>query len=356
MALRDLVESITNNKSGPLQNLNHRKYLDSISYETWLHQNTDGSQRAAATGRVWTHAITGCEPGELSALFFLDYLRTSGGLMQVRSDQKGGGQYMRIQEGVSAISEGMAHRLIPGTLKLRSAVKRIEEMARLGLKQVTAFEEDGRRVYLAKQVIISIATPLYRTITFSPPLSSRKAAYANSTRYSSYIKYQAIFKEPFWRQYGYCGLAQSFVGPASAFRDSSIEDGDEKNFAFTCFIAGSFGRKWAAMPSEEREAAMLRQLSKLFANGEDVSHLFVAGLESPWMTEEYNGWGCPMPILPPGVYDECWGDFVAPENNVHFIGNETSSLWRGYLDGAIRTAERGSAEVIAALKNEKALI
>lgn len=276
--------------------------------------------------------------------------------MQVRSDQKDGGQYIRIREGVSAISERMALRLAPQSLKMEATVKRVEEVAGLGLKQVTILGKDGLQVYLARQVVMSVATPVYRTITFSPPLSSRKAAYVNSTRYSSYTKYQAIFSEPFWRRYGYCGLAQSFVGPASAFRDTSVEEGDSQNYAFTCFIAGSLGRKWAALPAEERKAAMLHQLSQIFANGDDISHLFVAGLESPWMTEEHNGWGCPIPTLPPGVYNECWDSFVAPENGVHFIGNEASSMWRGYLDGAIRTAERGSAEVIATLKKEKALL
>lgn len=37
---------------------------------------------------------------------------------------------------------------------------------------------------------------------------------------------------------------------------------------------------------------------------------------------------------------------------VHFVGTETSFEWKGYMDGAIRSGERGAAEVVQALKEE----
>jgi len=42
---------------------------------------------------------SGLEPSELSALFFLDYCKSGGGLNQMRSDREHGGQYLRIVEG-----------------------------------------------------------------------------------------------------------------------------------------------------------------------------------------------------------------------------------------------------------------
>ena len=48
---------------------------------------------------IWTRAMLGCEPSELSALYFLDYCKSGGGLMQMRSDKKHGGQYLRIRTG-----------------------------------------------------------------------------------------------------------------------------------------------------------------------------------------------------------------------------------------------------------------
>jgi monoamine oxidase len=34
---------------------------------------------------------------------------------------------------------------------------------------------------------------------------------------------------------------------------------------------------------------------------------------------------------------------------VHFAGAETSDVWNGYMDGAVRSGERAAAEVAAAL-------
>lgn len=54
---------------------------------------------ALATVSIWTRAMLGCEPSELSALYFLDYCKSGGGLLQMRSDQKNGGQYLRLRTG-----------------------------------------------------------------------------------------------------------------------------------------------------------------------------------------------------------------------------------------------------------------
>ena len=34
----------------------------------------------------------------MSAMYFLDYIKGGGGLMQMRSDKEGGGQYLRFRK------------------------------------------------------------------------------------------------------------------------------------------------------------------------------------------------------------------------------------------------------------------
>ncbi|PVH71907.1 FAD/NAD(P)-binding domain-containing protein [Cadophora sp. DSE1049] len=293
----------------------------------------DGSVQAQATGKVWTHALIGCDPREVSALFVLDYIHAAGGLMQIRSDKRHGGQYMRITEGTSAFGERVALLLNPGTLKLSSPVDSIVERPDLSLTQITT-----------ARVIMTAPSPVYRTITFSPPLSPAKPTYVNATHYGSYTRYLVFFKVPFWRKDGYCGLAQSFVGPVSVFRDTSREEYDGQNSCLTCLSA------------LEKQSAVLQQISQIFAGGKDVTMWFIEALESPWMSEQYSGWGSPIAVLAPGEFGKYWDAFVASERSLHFIGNETATRWRGYMDGAIRTAERGAAEVIAALRKERALL
>jgi monoamine oxidase len=38
-----------------------------------------------------------------------------------------------------------------------------------------------------------------------------------------------------------------------------------------------------------------------------------------------------------------------PIGRLHWAGTETSPVWNGYMDGAVRSGERAAAEVLAAL-------
>ena len=42
----------------------------------------------------------------------------------------------------------------------------------------------------------------------------------------------------------------------------------------------------------------------------------------------------------------------APFEAIHFVGTETSFEWKGYMEGAVRSGERGAREVIMALANK----
>lgn len=292
--------------------------------------------------------MLGVDPCEVSALYFLEYCAAGGGLMTMRSDRKDGGQYLRIRQGMSAFAEGMARKLQPGSLKLRSPVAGISQQPN-GTVMVTT-KGPASQTYHARKVIISVPTPVYKTITFNPPLPSSKTAVVNRTRYGFYTKYIVTFTKPFWTERGLCGLAQSFTGPVSVFRDTSLGD---QSYCLTCFMGGQFGRKWAAQDAAGKKSSVLKQISEIFADGEDITPLFVEAVESPWMEEEYSGWGCPCSAMPPGVLADGWNALCAPVGNLHFVGTELSTVWRGYMEGAVRTGERGATEVISELKGDK---
>lgn len=346
IAIRDQVQKVSISQSpsifsdGP-----QRQYLDSISFETYLHE-AKVTAKAFATAQVWTHAMVGCDPSEVSALFFLEYCAAGGGLMTMRSDGKDGGQYLRVREGTSAFAEGMAGKLKPGSLKLKSPVASITQSPDDASLSVSTKGIDSE-TFRARKVIVSIPTPVYKTIAFSPPLPAVKTAVTNRTRYGFYTKYIVSFRRPFWLDKNHCGLAQSFIGPISVIRDTSLDD--NQTYCLTCFMGGQFGRKWAAQDAEGKKLSVLKQIADIFADGTDISDLFVEAFESPWMEDEYAGWGCPCPVTPPGVLAEGWDALCAPAGNVHFVGTELSTVWRGYMEGAVRSGSRGAAEVMADL-------
>lgn len=315
--------------------------LDSLTFEAYLHSR-GASETALATATVWTRAMLGQDPKDVSALYFLNYCKSGGGLLQMRSDRKHGGQYLRIRQGTQGLSLGLASSLPKDIVKLSQPVHSITQLADRSV-QIQA----GGAVYSARKAIITIPSPALKNISFFPKLPAAKQVFLESTTYGYYTKAIMEFRSPFWIKGGFCGLAQSFIGPASVVRDSCSPE--DRKYVLTCFMSGDPGRSWAALPTKEREQALLKQLGKLF-NVQNVASEFVQMTTYEWVNDEFSGWGCPCTALTPGVLDTVGPDALRENSgNLHFAGTETAGEWKGYMEGAIRSGERAAAEVVKAL-------
>lgn len=65
--------------------------------------------------------------------------------------------------------------------------------------------------------------------------------------------------------------------------------------------------------------------------------------ETDWAGEKWTA-GCVSP-LPPGVLTGFGAALRAPVGRVHWAGTETSEVWCGYMDGAVRAGVRVADEV-----------
>lgn len=72
--------------------------LDKITLEEFV-QSQRGSERTLKMINLWTQVMLGIDSNEISAGCFVDYCAKGGGLMQMRSDTKHGGQYLRFRKG-----------------------------------------------------------------------------------------------------------------------------------------------------------------------------------------------------------------------------------------------------------------
>lgn len=322
--------------------------LDSLTFEAYL-LGRGASKTALATATLWTRAMLGQEPSDISALFFLNYCKSGGGLMQMRSDRRHGGQYLRVAQGTQLFSNGLAGDLPAGVLQLSTPVASVQQAGHQRVEVQTATGQ----AYLARKVISSVPSPVLRSISFSPPLPPAKRLVAESATYGYYTKAMMVFRSPFWVHKGFCGLTQSFTGPASIIRDTSVPSRN-KNI-LTCFMAGEPGRSWAGLAGAERESTLLEQIGTLFnIEFDKVKDDFVEMMLYEWIGDEYAGWGCPCASLPPGILSTVGSTLRDPVDNIHFVGTETAGEWKGYMEGAIRSGERGAAEVISSLKEASA--
>lgn len=297
---------------------------------------------AVRTASVWTRAMLGHEPEDISALFFLNYCKSGGGLLQMRSDRKGGGQHLRIRQGTSAFAEGLAKSLPPSTVRLSSAVSAIHQT---GSNEIQVHTTNGAALK-ARKVISAVPPPVLKNIDLQPPLPLAKQLLVDSYRYGFYQKVMIVFKSAFWVKKGFCGLIQSFKGPAAVIRDTS-SPADEKHI-LTCFMAGKYAQEWSQKERSEREAILLQQIVDVYSAPEAKTEL-VEFVTLPWSDEEFSGYGCPSPALPPGVLDTAGHAIREPFQNLHFAGTETAEEWKGYMEGAVRSGERSAREVVEGL-------
>ncbi|KAL4779275.1 hypothetical protein BJX76DRAFT_365362 [Aspergillus varians] len=321
---------------------------DSLTFEAYL-RSRGASKEALATATVWTRAMLGHDPRDISALYFLIYCKSGGGLLQMRSDRASGGQHLRIRQGTQLMAKGISSTLPHNTVWLSTPVSSISQKGTSsGVEVVTT----DRKIVRARKAIITVPSPVLNTISFNPKLPASKQLWAESSTYGYYTKAMMVFRTAFWVEKGYCGLTQSFIGPASVIRDTSLPD---KKYVLTCFMSGDPGRAWAALPTGQREQALVTQIGQLFGSETEAARDFVDMVTYEWMNDPYSGWGCPCIALTPGVLDTVGGEAIRePAGNLHFAGTETAVAWRGYMEGAIESGERAGAEVVKDLTSTNA--
>ncbi|KAL2061259.1 hypothetical protein VTL71DRAFT_7532 [Oculimacula yallundae] len=344
--IRDIIHDLSvayGSKTGSVEN------YDQMSLEQFAISK-GASERTVDMIRVWTRVMVGIEASEMSAQFFIEYTGKGGGLKQLRSDQKHGGQYLRFRKGTQQMAIGLAALLKPNGVRLSTPVASITDSGKVVTVKTTTGE-----AFTASKVILSIPTPLYKDITISPPLKGTKAIVTSSTMHTYYSKMILCYDTPWWTKptptsSKSCGLAISYQSPAAVIRDTSVPaDG---HYCLTCFVGGRPGIAWSKLPQHERRAQVLAQVSNIFGNKEDV-YKPVEIFEQEWSKEQYSK-GAPCPVMGPGVLTSVGGSKALREvvGNLHFVGTETSEVWSGYMEGAVRSGVRGAEEVVKSLKGE----
>jgi monoamine oxidase len=202
--------------------------------------------------------------------------------------------------------------------------------------------------FQARKVIIAIPGPAYKNISFDPPLPEHMQTYSTAIRCGCYVKYVCLFKTPFWREKGFCGLSQSFKGPLSHSRDTSVDS--QGNYALTCFITSSPGREWLRLNGNDRQEAVIKQLGSLFSVGDDKVRSELTGtITTNWHQDKWAGWGCPFACPPPGTIGIGNADELCNPKfgGITIVGTEWTNEWRGYMEGALRSGKRGAALVVS---------
>ncbi len=304
--------------------------LDSQTVETFLLANTT-TAGARFLLDLAIKAVFAADPRDLSLLHALFYFRSGGGVLNLTSTA-GGAQDARFIGGSQLISLRMARRL-GNRVVLGAPVRRISQ-DRGG---VTVHTDAGS--WRAKRVIVAVAPTLAGRIDYEPRLPALRDGLTQRMPQGSVIKYEAVYAKPFWRSAGLNGYSNSDRAPIRFTFDNSPPGG--KPGVLLGFVAGRDARRLGSLSRAQRHRRVLASFARLF--GPAAAHPRQL-IEQNWSEERWTR-GCYTGYMPPGVWSDFGAALRAPVGRVHWAGSETSDVFNGYMDGAVRSGERAATEV-----------
>ncbi|HVX18188.1 MAG TPA: flavin monoamine oxidase family protein [Acidimicrobiales bacterium] len=310
--------------------------LDSQTLASWAGRHVH-THMGRMTVELFAQSVMACEPNEVSLLHFLFYVRSAGGFRYL-TDVVGGAQQDRFIGGSQELSLRMAATL---TSKLGADAVRLSS-------PVLRIEHDGDRVHVfgrdavvtARRVIVAVPPMLAGRIDYDPPLPSLRDQLTQKAPMGSVIKALAIYDEPFWRRDGFSGQAAGDVGAVRATFDNCTPDGDPG--ILLGFIEAENARRLSRMAPAERRDEVLDCFVRYF--GPKAARP-VDYIEQDWTAEQWTR-GCYGAHFAPGVWTSYGKALRVPVGRIHWAGTETSPVWSGYMDGAVRSGERAAAEVL----------
>jgi len=194
--------------------------------------------------------------------------------------------------------------------------------------------------WTADAVVVAVPPTVARNITFDMPDADDLAGLLSSFRAGDMIKTLLVFDTPFWRLGGFSGSA-TFADPAGlAVMDGSLDDGSPPRLI--AFQGGPLAREWAALPPNERQALLLRQLSRAFGDQALAPREIAEAVwvDHPWCGGGYNAFvragGSPAAVA--RLAD--WG------GRVRFAGAEVDDRFWGYVEGAVHSGRAAIARIV----------
>ncbi|KAF1457036.1 Amine oxidase [flavin-containing] B, partial [Spheniscus demersus] len=280
------------------------------------------------------------EPHEVSALWFLWYVKQCGGTTRIFSTTNGG-QERKFVGGSGQISEKIMEHL-GGRVKLRKPVIRIDQSG-----ESVVVETLDHELYESKYVISAIPPALGLKIHFNPPLPPMRNQLINRIPMGSVIKCIVYYKETFWRKKGYCGtmIIEDEDAAIGLTLDDTKPDGSFP--AIIGFILARKCRRLAGLTKEERKTRLCELYARVLGSEEALHPVHYE--EKNWCEEQYSG-GCYTAYFPPGIMTQYGRIIRQPVGRIYFAGTETATEWSGYMEGAVQAGERAAREILFAMR------
>ncbi|MBS1977329.1 MAG: FAD-dependent oxidoreductase [Bacteroidetes bacterium] len=307
--------------------------LDSISLEAFVqkHCYTRSCYKVVRAGLETVYA---CELNEVSLLHALFYIRSGTNLNNLLSIQDGAQQH-RIAGGMQTLAEKMSEEFA-ASIRLQSPVTHVRQ------EESKILVGGDQFLFEADHIIIAIPPVLIPSIRFYPELPLKKNQLIQKMSMGIVGKVIGVYEKPFWRQAGFSGqVVADENSPFQTLFDSSPSNGAYG--VLLAFCIADRARDFFSRSQEERRKIATDTFVKYFGQ-EAAAQLHY--IDHCWADEAWSK-GCYAGLYPTGAWVNFRSELAAPTGKIHWAGTETSSVWYGYIEGAVRAGERAVNEILA---------
>jgi monoamine oxidase len=308
------------------------KEWDSISLEAFVrkYSYTTSCYKVVRAGLETVYA---CELNEVSLLHALFYIKSGSNLNNLLSI-KDGAQQHRLAGGMQTLAERIAESF-SSSIRLNSPVKRITQT------DEGVSVEGSDYSYTARNIIVAIPPVLISNIQFTPTLPLHKTQLIDKMSMGIVGKVLGIYEKPFWRDKGFSGqVVADEHGPFQTLFDSS--PADSKYGVLLAFCIADRARDFFSKDQDTRKYLALQNFARYFG---EIAAKPIEYIDHCWAEEAWSK-GCYAGLYPTGAWTNFQGVLAKTTGHIHWAGTETSDVWYGYIEGAVRAGERAANETL----------
>jgi monoamine oxidase len=325
------------------QSTQRGRELDAISIADWIRAYVPGGLKSKL-GQLLDVAYNieyGAETSVQSSLNML-YLLGYSGQGQLRIFGPSNEKY-HVRGGNDQISDRLAAAL-QGQLTTGSELVAIARAADGGYR--LSFQSGlTTSTVAADRVVLALPFSMLRGVDYSKAgFSAVKKTAIEQLGMGTNSKLHLQFKDRYWNTLGNQGDTYADTGYQTTWDVTRAQPGSAG--ILVDYTGGNVGASFGSGTPAERAARFLKQLEPVLPgigarwNGRATVDYW-QGYE--WTKGSYSYWKV-------GQYTKFAGAEGQSEGACHFAGEHTSVDFQGYLNGAVESGERATAEILAALK------
>ncbi len=322
--LEDYIRKVGNPRSANWPSDDLRE-IDQISFKQLLEQ------QGASDGAI--DIIAASQLGLLG--FGLDSFSALDGV--VTEAIASNGIFFEIQGGNDQLAYALKKK-VKKQFKKQSVVRSITQNETS--VTVTYTNNDGVQTFTADRVICTLPFPILKEIEINPPLSEDKQRAIRELKLTPVTRTYLQFRSRVWEQDRLSGYGLTDLEIQNTYSPTLTQQGQRG--ILVSYAGGQRALDLSAMSERDRQDFVLRKMGNLFNN---LSNQFESSASTVWHEDKWARGA--FAYFEPGQMTTLLPVAQRPEGRIHFAGEHTS-VWHGWMNGALESGNRAAEEVNAA--------